>query len=228
VLFRKKLTEAESTAAFVVGGGLTLFIIGFLLASARSALPNPTNTGGRGSIDFVMVVGALLFVAGVAGWLVITRPWKNFDDWSTPHYTGHPHHEEHSDHDEHGEHTTHSETAAEGHAAVSHVARSAPIPSAASVAKASTATSGTDDLKVIEGIGPKIATALNGVGIRTFADLAERNPDDVERIVRDAGVRMVGHADTWIEQAKLASSGKTAELEALQKQLRSGSKPRRS
>lgn len=210
--FRKKLTESEITIAFVVGGGITLFIIGFLLASARSAIPNIDNSG----LNFVMIFGALMLISGTVGWLAITRPWQNFDDWSTPAYTGHAHHDEHE---------AHAESSVEGHAAEPHESHGAPAPSVAAV---STVSSGVDDLKVIEGIGPKIALALNGVGIRTFADLAERDPNDVERIVRDAGVRMVGHADTWIEQAKLASSGKVAELEALQKQLRAGSKPRRS
>lgn len=213
--FRKKLTEAESTAAFVVGGGLTLFMIGFFMASARSAIPNLNNSG----LDFVMIFGALMFFSGIAGWLAITRPWKNFDDWSTPQYTGHAHHDEHD---------MHAEPPAEGHATEAHVSHPAPVAAAPAIATASVAPSSEDDLKVIEGIGPKIAAALNNVGIRTFADLAERDPNDVERIVRDAGVRMVGHAETWVEQAKLAASGKVAELEALQKQLRAGSKPRRS
>jgi predicted flap endonuclease-1-like 5' DNA nuclease len=215
VSFRKKLSEAESTSALVVGGGLALFMIGFLLSSAQASKPDFDVS----RLNLVMIVGGILSVAGVVGWLVATQPWHNFDDWSTPAFTGHAHHDEHE---------VHTESSAAGHAVEGHESYGAPAPSAPSIVAVSALTGGADDLKAIEGIGPKIATALNGVGIRTFADLAERDPNDVERIVRDAGVRMVGHAGTWIEQAKLAASGKMTELEALQKQLRAGSRPRRS
>ncbi len=181
--FRPKLTEMESTAAFVVGGGLALLILGYLLASAQSGV----SGFDASRLNIVMIVGAFLFVGGIALWLATAQPWKNFDDWSTPLYTGH--------HDEHAP-ASHAEAAHEPGAQV-------------------------ESLEIIEGIGPKIAAALRNAGIATFADLASRQPAEVERIVRDAGVRMVGHADTWIEQARLAVEGKMTELEAYQHNLRS-------
>ncbi len=71
---------------------------------------------------------------------------------------------------------------------------------------------GHDDLTVIEGIGPKIAAALANAGLDTFEKIAERTPAELERIVRAKGVRLIGKAETWPEQAKLAANG---DLEAL-------------
>ncbi len=79
-----------------------------------------------------------------------------------------------------------------------------------------------DNLQKLEGIGPKIEAALMAAGIFTFADLAKHPPETLEKIVRDAGVRMVGHASTWVTQANMAAAGDTAGLEQYQKTLRSG------
>jgi predicted flap endonuclease-1-like 5' DNA nuclease len=70
---------------------------------------------------------------------------------------------------------------------------------------------GRDDLTVIDGIGPKIAATLNAAGLHTFRDVASKDPTELEQIVRDAGVRMVGHADRWVEHANELSSSRTAE-----------------
>ncbi len=198
---RRKLTETESTLAFLIGGGLTLIILAFLLASAQA------GAGFDGSrLVFLIYLGALFIVVGVVAWMIMVHPSKNFDNWSTPLYTGHEHDE------------PHAETPAD-HApvvAAQPVAQAAPAHPVAQTVS----TSKNDDLEIIEGIGPKIAAVLKNVGIHTFADLAARQPADVEHIVRDAGVRMVGHADSWIAQAKLAAEGKMAELTEYQHQLR--------
>jgi predicted flap endonuclease-1-like 5' DNA nuclease len=82
-----------------------------------------------------------------------------------------------------------------------------------------------DDLTLLEGIGPKIAAALNAAGIKTYARLAAFAPEEVERTVKAAGVRMVGHADSWPRQARLAAEGKLDELRAYQQTLRANRKP---
>jgi predicted flap endonuclease-1-like 5' DNA nuclease len=207
VSFRKKLTEMESTMAFVVGGGLTLFILGFFLSSAQSQLQGYEPA----RLNIMMIVGAMLLVAGIVGWLFLTQPWKNFDDWSTPLYTGH----DEAHHVETSHEAAHDDVAELGVAAI----EPAATPQTRAAASASS-PSGRDDLRQIEGIGPKIAATLKAVGIVSFADLAARQPQDVERIVRDAGVRMVGHADSWVEQARLAADGKWAELETYKSSLR--------
>jgi predicted flap endonuclease-1-like 5' DNA nuclease len=80
----------------------------------------------------------------------------------------------------------------------------------------------TDDLTVVEGIGPKIQAALGGAGINTFAQLAAQEPAELERIVRAAGVRMVGKARHWPEQARLLAEGRLEEWKALAARLKSG------
>ena len=210
VSFRRNLTETESTIAFVIGGGLTLFILGFFLSSAQSQ----SQGFDPARLNIMMIVGALLLVAGLAGWLFFARPWQYFDDWSTPAYTGH-------DAAHHGEHGEAHQDVAEMAAAPAERHGEAPRAARTGAAVSTASPAGRDDLRMIEGIGPKIAATLKAVGIQTFDDLASRQPSDVERIVRDAGVRMVGHADAWIEQAKLAADGRWAELESYKASLRS-------
>lgn len=81
-----------------------------------------------------------------------------------------------------------------------------------------------DDLKVIEGIGPKIASVLNAAGIFTFAQLAETDPDTIRKILFDADPRLarLGDPTTWPAQAKLAAAGDMAGLQALQDSLKGG------
>ena len=81
----------------------------------------------------------------------------------------------------------------------------------------------TDDLKKIEGIGPKIAGILNDAGINTFKDLAESDTDKVRSLLEEAGGRYKSHdPSTWVEQAKLAADGKWDELKKWQDELDGG------
>jgi len=78
-----------------------------------------------------------------------------------------------------------------------------------------------DDLRKVEGIGPKTQAALQTAGIETFAQLATYQSADLKQILVDAGIR-IGYPDTWPEQAALAAAGKWDELEALQSSLKGG------
>ena len=80
-----------------------------------------------------------------------------------------------------------------------------------------------DDLKRIEGIGPKTADALQAAGITTFAQLAAIEIEELKKILREGGVRAV-RIDTWSEQANLAADGKWDALSSLQKKLKGGVK----
>ena len=91
-------------------------------------------------------------------------------------------------------------------------------PKAKPVAKK--ATGKADDLKKIEGIGPKIASTLVEAGIVTFADLAKAKPAKISEIIE--GVRGNHIPDTWPQQAKLAADGKWDELKELQDKLDGG------
>ncbi len=149
VSVRQKLTEPEMIVAFVIGAGMTLILAAFGLAAAQ----NGTPSFDASRLNVILVIGGLLVLLGVFAWLMLVRPWKNFDDWSTPLYTGH--------------------------------------------------------LTSIEGITAKVNAVLNGLGITTFAQLAARQPGEIERIVADSGIRASGKAATWIAQAKAASKNAT-------------------
>jgi ribosomal protein S1/predicted flap endonuclease-1-like 5' DNA nuclease len=84
---------------------------------------------------------------------------------------------------------------------------------------------GGDDLKKIEGIGPKLAEILTGAGIRTYAELALAKEEELRAILESAGSRYkMFDPTTWPEQAGLAAEGKWDELKALQGTLSGGRK----
>jgi len=81
----------------------------------------------------------------------------------------------------------------------------------------------SDDLKKIEGIGPKIAEKFNEAGIKTFADLAASEVSKLSEILEAAGSRYKSkNPSTWPKQAGLAAEGKWDELKALQDRLNGG------
>ncbi len=81
-----------------------------------------------------------------------------------------------------------------------------------------------DDLKRIEGIGPKIASVLQAAGITTFALLADAEVSRLEQILEEADPRLLRLANpaTWPEQAALAAAGEWDALQALQNGLKGG------
>ncbi len=99
---------------------------------------------------------------------------------------------------------------------------SEPAPSAMAIVEEEPAPVVPDDLKIVEGIGPKIEGILHAAGIKTFAQLATAEVGQLEKIVReDAGIR-VAFPDTWPEQARLAAAGQWDALEKLQDELKGG------
>lgn len=80
-----------------------------------------------------------------------------------------------------------------------------------------------DDLKMIEGIGPKIEELLHESGISTFADLANTSQQNLDRVLEQAGSRFQMHNTTsWARQAALAREGRWKELERLKEILVAG------
>ncbi len=80
-----------------------------------------------------------------------------------------------------------------------------------------------DDLKRIEGIGPKIAELLNEAGITTFAQLAATDVETLRQILVKAGRRFaLASPETWPEQAALAARGEWEALAQLQDSLKGG------
>ena len=80
-----------------------------------------------------------------------------------------------------------------------------------------------DDLTALEGIGPKVAKVLNGMGITTFAELAHANAAEVQNVLNAAGLQMM-NPEGWIEQAKLAAKGDMDALKKMQDELKGGRK----
>jgi predicted flap endonuclease-1-like 5' DNA nuclease len=78
-----------------------------------------------------------------------------------------------------------------------------------------------DDLKKIEGIGPKVASLLNEAGITTFQQMVDAGAEKLESILDAASLQMID-ADTWPEQAKLAAAGDWEALAKLQDELKGG------
>lgn len=67
-----------------------------------------------------------------------------------------------------------------------------------------------DDLKAIGGIGPKLEAVLNGLGIRTYAQVAALTAPEIASIEDQLGFKGRIGRDDWIGQAKaLAKGGKT-------------------
>jgi predicted flap endonuclease-1-like 5' DNA nuclease len=90
-------------------------------------------------------------------------------------------------------------------------------------ASAGGATIEKDDLKRIEGIGPKIEKMLNEELIYTWAVLATTPVDRLKAVLRKGGERYKMHDPTsWPDQAKLAAQGRWKELEELQDILQGG------
>ncbi|QNJ97261.1 50S ribosomal protein L21 [Constantimarinum furrinae] len=82
-----------------------------------------------------------------------------------------------------------------------------------------------DDLKKIEGVGPKAMEALVNAGIDTFAKVAKTKSEKLSEVLTEASSRLAHLVtDTWPEQAKLAADGKWDELQALQDKLDGGIK----
>lgn len=80
-----------------------------------------------------------------------------------------------------------------------------------------------DDLKIIEGVGPKIETLLKDGGISTWAELAVASVDRLKEILDAAGPRYQIHdPSTWPAQAKFAAEGKWEELKDYQEMLMGG------
>jgi large subunit ribosomal protein L21 len=80
-----------------------------------------------------------------------------------------------------------------------------------------------DDLTKIEGIGPKVATTLSDAGIATFEALSSTKVEDIEKILTNAGLRMMD-ATTWPQQAEFAAQGDWESLKKLQDSLSGGRK----
>jgi predicted flap endonuclease-1-like 5' DNA nuclease len=214
---QERLSSTEQNLAYLAGLGIVVIIAALILL-------------GLGTFDndnvpiSLLLVGVAALIIGIGGWLYIVKPWTSFDDLKTPYYTGH-------------------ETPAAAApipaeqavipappAAIQPVAAEpaaiVPVPAAEPPAVVVESPAEVvpvgDDLVMLEGIGPKSAAALRTAGITTFAQIARMSPADLEKIVKDQKVRLVGSTATWPEQAALAAAGDLSGLEALRARIKRG------
>lgn len=80
-----------------------------------------------------------------------------------------------------------------------------------------------DDLKIVEGIGPKIEELFQNAGINTWKKMSETPTEELQEVLNGGGERFSIHnPSTWAKQAQLAYEGKWAELKKWQDELDGG------
>jgi predicted flap endonuclease-1-like 5' DNA nuclease len=79
-----------------------------------------------------------------------------------------------------------------------------------------------DDLTRIWGLGRKSEMVLNTLGIEIFEQLARYEPEQLETLIAESGLR-TRHLETWPKQARLIVEGKEDEL--LEMQIAMGKEP---
>ena len=80
-----------------------------------------------------------------------------------------------------------------------------------------------DNLKRIEGIGPKIAEVLKAANVDSFVKLAAMTPDQIKDLLNAAGDRFsFQDPATWPAQADLAAQGEWDKLKKWQDELKGG------
>ena len=83
-----------------------------------------------------------------------------------------------------------------------------------------------EDLKVVEGIGPKIEQLLKADGINTWSELASAEVSRLQNILNNAGERYrLANPSTWPKQADLAAKGLWSDLAEYQDYLQGGKEP---
>jgi predicted flap endonuclease-1-like 5' DNA nuclease len=149
--------------------------------------------GTEGGIGWMVWVVLVIFLLMVLlGWWVSNKGLLKKE--------AEPAHEEHG----HDEHAAHVETPVKTQPAV--VAEKPAPP---------------DDLTVLEGIGPKVAKVLGGIGITTFKQLAEADLPKLRAALDDAGYKYM-EPSGWVEQAVFAANGDAEGLKKLQGELKGG------
>ncbi|MBN1565387.1 MAG: DUF4332 domain-containing protein, partial [Anaerolineae bacterium] len=256
---QEKLNRDDQLVAYIVGLGITIVIIAFILMALGTV-------DSKDALNFGVVPGLVLILIGIVVWLFQVQPWKKFDDLTTPAFTGHHDHDAEHD-DKHSE--VEVEVEAEAEVEVEEPAAAEPEPEpvvepepepvvepeaepepvveaelvkaevveeesepepepepvAEAAAEVVEEAPAADDLTLIEGIGPKSADALAAAGITTFAQVGEMAPADLEKTIKDQDVRLVGSAETWPEQARVAAGGDMTALEDLQQRIKGVTEP---
>lgn len=81
----------------------------------------------------------------------------------------------------------------------------------------------SEDLKIVEGIGPKIEQLLKDAKINTWQELADTSAEQLQGILKAAGDRFRIHdPSTWPMQAQMAADGEWEKLKDYQDFLQGG------
>lgn len=148
-------------------------------------------------------VWLILFVIMLAA---IFWYWINRQAYE-PTFEMHSHHDEHDDAD---------------HPVVHQAAPAAmAVETPTRFSESTVASAVPDDLKIVEGIGPKVQSVLNGIGILTFKQLAEADLSAVRKALEAAGYRFMDPR-SWPDQAALAAESRWDELKLMQENLKAG------
>ncbi|MBQ1074376.1 hypothetical protein KBX06_14560 [Micromonospora sp. C31] len=90
-----------------------------------------------------------------------------------------------------------------------------PAPRGEVPAPAATDSDAPDDFRRIQGVGPKMAAALQAAGIRTYRQLAELDETALRETIRAAGLRAAPSLATWPQQAKVLAAAPQEAVAAL-------------
>lgn len=83
-----------------------------------------------------------------------------------------------------------------------------------------------DDLKLVEGIGPKIEELFHKAGLKTWASVAASKPEKLKEILVAGGDQFKMHdPGTWPKQCQMMVNDKWAELHDYQRWLDAGVEP---
>ncbi|RIV41610.1 hypothetical protein D2L64_00690 [Micromonospora radicis] len=85
-------------------------------------------------------------------------------------------------------------------------AAEAVVPAPEAAPAPSVVTGAGDDFRRIQGVGPKMATALHDAGIQTYRQLADLDEAALRETIRGAGLRATASLATWPQQAKILAA----------------------
>jgi predicted flap endonuclease-1-like 5' DNA nuclease len=92
--------------------------------------------------------------------------------------------------------------------------------------KVTIASVNRNDLKIVEGIGPKIEELCNNIGIYTWKQLSETPIVRLQEMLNEAGKRyQIHNPSTWAEQARMANENEWDALKIYQDHLKGGKEP---
>ena len=120
-----------------------------------------------------------------------------------------------------------SDVVAEAEAVARKAAEADAAAKAAAAADAPEAATETpDNLRIIEGIGPKIASALVAAGYPTYAKIAAATEDELREAVAGQGIKFAPSASSWADQAQYLVDSDADGLEEYQDYLVGGQERR--